>query len=80
MSEISLLAEAPVSLDECVILTMSDDSRYLTVRATNERVCKAYNFDAAGSGWRSKVSFFAKDGEDGFWCVYDDRKVTDTLD
>lgn len=76
----SSLIQAPVELDECVIQTMSDGARYLVIRETSARVCKAYGFDAAGSDWRTKTSFFAKADEDGFWCAYDDRQVVDTLD
>ena len=72
--------QAPIELDECVITTMSDGARYLCVRESGARVCKAYGFDSAGSDWRSKTSFFAKADEDGFWCAYDNRQVVDTLD
>lgn len=72
--------QAPVGLDECVITTMSDGTRYLCDRTTSARICKAYGFDSAGSDWRSKTSFFAKPDEDGFWCAYDNRQVVDVLD
>ena len=74
------LIQAPVVLDECVIHVMDDGARYLVDRESGQRICKAYGFDDAGPGWRSKTSFFAKADEDGFWCAYDDRQVVSTLD
>ena len=76
----STLMSAPVDLTDCVITMLDDGSSYLTHRDTNERVCKAYSFDNAGSDWRSKTTFFTKPDEDGFWCAYDDRGVVKTLD
>ena len=80
MSESISPIQAPVELSSCVIVTLSDGSAYLTKRDGGERVCKAYSFEDADANWRSKTTFFAKTGEDGFWCAYDSRKVTKTLD
>jgi len=80
MSESISPISAPVELSSCVIVTLSDGSAYLTLRDTGERVCKAYSYEKADANWRSKTTFFAKTGEDGFWCAYDNREVTNTLD
>ena len=71
---------APVSLTDCFIQCMSDGAAYLVDRASNERICRAYGFDEAGEGWRSLVTFWTKDGEEGFWATFDTRTVTRTLD
>ncbi len=80
MSETISPISAPVELSSCVIVTLSDGSSYLTLRDGGERVCKAYSFEKAGPDWRSKTTFFAKADEDGFWCAFDNREVTNTLD
>lgn len=70
----------PVSLADCQVSFMDDGAAYIVVKSSNERVCKAYGFEAAEGDWRSKTSFWAKQGEEGFWATYDDRKVVRTLD
>ncbi len=71
---------APVSLSDVKVEFIEDGSAYLVDKATEERICKAYGFESASTGWRARVSFFAKDGEEGFWASFDDRKVVKTLD
>jgi hypothetical protein len=71
---------APVSLAAVKVEFFEDGSTYLVDKDSGERVCKAYGFESAAKGWRARVSFFAKEGEEGFWASFDDRKVVKTLD
>jgi len=77
----SIRIAAPVNLDDCKVVTMSDGARYLVDKTSGERLCRAYGFEKAVAGaWRSKSSFFAKPDEEGFWLAYDDREVVGELD
>jgi hypothetical protein len=70
-----------VNLEEVKVVFMEDGSAYLDCKVTKTRICKAYGFDSAQKDtWRSRTSFLRKEGEEGFWAMYDDRKVVKELD